>query len=147
MSQFKQAEQQLRSLLIGEFYSGVLIDDGWSFRFGDIWLVAQEISAPEEQRLLTILQAAAPLVMDGTDPQYITKGILALRSLRQPVTELAIADDGALTLHFEPGKSLIYPADTAVVDWQWAVNRSGQTPYVDFIVACFGQGEIQTNAL
>ena len=51
--------------------------------------------------------------------------------------------NSSLQLAFDNGVTLLFPTNTDIVDWQWAINEKGNDPYLDFIVGCFSSGEIQ----
>ena len=76
------------------------------------------------------------------DPDDIAVAVAVLRSRRRVVSDIAFETDGTLMLMSAGGAVLRCCTDAEIVDWQWAVNRTGTDPYVGFSAACFWRGEV-----
>ncbi len=141
---FKKAEKIIKENLVGHSYSELSVGDWWTLYFSNgLWIVTQEIESVEENKLNKLLTNTEPSVLDGVDPEYVAKNIVLSRNLRKEVTNASISDDGALKLFFDKSWEITFPSSADIVDWQWCLNRSGNDPYKDFIVACFWAEEIE----
>jgi len=141
----KLAEEILKKALLGNSYSYFDYGDWLGLELKEYWLVAQEISSPEEISLNQLLENADPLILDGVDPQNITKSALLHRNSRKEINDLTLNPDGSLSLLFDQNREIILITSTAIVDWHWCLNRTGQDPYHDYIVACFEAGKFDVS--
>ena len=120
------------------------VGDVWRLSFqSDYWLVAQEIVAPEEPSINGLLATHEPLLLDGVDGADVAKSVVVIRNMRKEVSRIQLEDDGTLTLTFDDERFLELPTGTDIVDWQWCLNRTGNSPYTEFLVACFWKGEVE----
>jgi hypothetical protein len=138
-----RADKIIKKNLVGNVYSEISVGDWWALRFSNgYWIVSQEIISPAEENLNKMLENSAPPVLDGIDPEYVAKSIIIHRNMRKEVTNALINKDGSLKLFFDNDWEILFPSTTDIVDWQWCLNKSGNIPYDDFIVACFNTGTI-----
>jgi len=140
---FMKARQELKKLLIGQMYRSVRVDDWWGLGFTNgLWLVTQDLSSSQDGALKDLLAKADPPVLDTEDPEYIHLSIGVFRNRRKPITDVELAEDGALTLFFDDSWHLHLPTHTQT-DWQWCLNESGKDPFTDAIVACYSSESIE----
>lgn len=140
----QRALELLTRRLLGNSYAQVEIGDWWRISFGwDLWLVFQDVRAPEECEVQGLLARSTAPLLDGVDSEEIAKAVCVLRNRRRPVTRVSLDETGALELRFDGDRRLVFPTSTGIVDWQWALNSSGRHPYADFLVACFQEGAVE----
>jgi len=141
----KLAKEILKNALIGNSYSYFDYGNWLGLRLIDYWLVAQDINSPEEISLNELLEKADPPILDGVDPQNIAKSALLHRNSQKEITNFTLHPDGSLSLFFDHNREIILITSTTIVDWHWCLNKSGEAPYHDYIVACFQIGTIDVN--
>ena len=141
----KEIEGLLEEIFVGNFYSYVGLGDTWEFLFDRFYLIAQEITAPEEEKLNKLLLDNAPSFLDTVDKEDVAKLTIAKRNSRKEIKKISIKNDSSLVLTFDKERELCFTTSTDIVDWQWCINESGKTPYEDLIVACLFSGEIEIN--
>jgi len=132
----------LRDKLIGQFISRFSIGDTCDLAIGDYWLIAQEVVSKDEALLNEWLQNNYSLFNSTVDKEQISKSAVIASLLRREVVAIRLDNLYNLVIYFEEGAELIIPTNTGIVDWQWCLNRSGNDPYRDYLVACFWEGEI-----
>ena len=139
----EQAAALLERLLLGNSFTTVSVSDWWSLHFEGHVLLAQDLVAPEQAEVETLLRSATVPLLDGVDPENISKCVSVLRNVRRSVIGVSLDASGQLRLEFEGGGTLVATCTTPVVDWQWSVNRTGSTPYEELGIACFGVGDVR----
>jgi hypothetical protein len=112
---------------------------------GDYYLLAQSITSTDESQLNQFYEANYPPFDTGVDQEHISKATILTAHLRKTITAATLDEACNLTLHFENDSQLTIPTDADIVDWQWALNTSGNDPYLDCLVGCFWSGEISIN--
>jgi hypothetical protein len=137
-----QAIDILRDKLIGQFISRFSIGDTWDLAIGEYWLIAQEVVSKNEAPLNEWLQNNYSLFNSTVDKEQISKSAVIASLLRREITDIKLDDVYNLVIEFEEGAELIVLTNTNIVDWQWFLNRSGNDPYKEYLVAYFGEGEI-----
>lgn len=140
-----QAIELLRDKLVGQFISRFGIGDTWDLSVGDYWLVAQDIFSKDEVLLNNWLQNNYPLFKGTVHKENISKSAVIAALLRREITDIKLDKLCNLTIEFEGGPELIILTNADIVDWQWCLNRTGNDPYREYIVACFWEGEIVVN--
>lgn len=133
----------LKEKLVGNFYSRFSIGDTFDLFFDSFWLIAHNVISPDEKNLNSFLLNEYNPAIDAIDKEGVSKSTIICSTLRKKIIEASLADDATLKLYFENGVSLLFPTNTDIVDWQWAINENGNDPYLNFIVGCFNQGEVQ----
>ena len=128
--------------MIGQFISRFSVGDTWDLAIGEYWLVAQEITSKDEVVLNEWLQINYSLFSSSVDKEHISKSAIVASLLRREIVDVELSDAYALTIEFIEGASLSLSVETDIVDWQWCLNKTGNDPYQDYLVACFGEGEI-----
>lgn len=142
----KEAQTIIEESLIGNAYSEISVGDWWALRLSNgLWIVSQEIYSSAEENLNMIINKTMPDVLDGIDPENIVKSIVVHRNMRRVISHASIDEDASLKLHFENNWEIIFPSTIEIVDWQWGLNKTGNIPYHDFIVACFDKGTIDVS--
>jgi len=142
----KLAEKILTKALIENSYSYFDYGDWLGLKLKEYRLVAQDINSPEEINLNRLLENADPPILDGVDPQNIAKSALLHRNSQKEINDFTINPDGSLSLLFDQKREISLITSTSIVDWHWCLNKSGQDPYHDYIVACFEAGKIDVSA-
>jgi hypothetical protein len=132
----------LEEKLLGNFYSRVSLGDTFDLYFDRFWLISQDVVAPEEQALNEQLSSFKPAT-EAIDKEDVAKSIILTSTLRKKVTGILLNPDSSLELSFENGMTLLFTTDNEIVDWQWAINESGQDPYHSLIVGVLASGEVQ----
>jgi hypothetical protein len=140
-----EAIEVLRNKLVGEFISRFSVGDTWDLSIGDYWLSAQEINSKYELSLNDWLQRNYDLYSSAVDKEIISKSSIVASVLRREITDVKLDESYALQLEFEDKAELVLSTKVEIVDWQWCLNRTGNDPYRDYLVACFREGEIAVN--
>lgn len=133
----------LHTKFFGNFYSRFSIGDTFDLVFDDFWLIAQNVISADEKALNHFLLKQYKPADEAIDKENISKSIILCSTLRKKVIKAKLAEDSSLQLAFENGVILIFPTNTDIVDWHWAINENGNDPYLGCIVGCFGSGEVQ----
>ena len=138
------ARERLESALLGESIHRVCFGEWWALQLSNgLWVVAQNLVAPEEADIRAVLATTVATARDAVDPETIPKGVAVLRRMRRRIVALDVREDASLHIELEGMRELRITTDSPIVDWQWALNRSGADPYRDFELACFASGEIE----
>ncbi|TDN39438.1 hypothetical protein E4631_14655 [Hymenobacter sp. UV11] len=132
----------LNDKLKGNFISRFSIGDTWDLYFGDYWLSTHNLISSDESPLNEWLLANYPPFQKAIDQEDISKCVVVAAFMRKKVVSVALDDSCNLTINFEDNGKLILPTDTDIVDWQWSLSEGGNDPYMSYIVACFGEGQI-----
>ncbi len=135
----------LNDKLKGKFISRFSVGDTWELCLGDYWLSAQNIISADEQPLNEWLLTNYPPSQKAIDQEYISKCLIVATLMRKEIVSVSLDDTYSLIINFEEDGKLILSTDTDIVDWQWSLSEDGAIPYVNYIVACFWQGEIEIN--
>jgi hypothetical protein len=133
----------LRSALIGSFYSRFAVSDGFDLYFGDFVLSSMEVSTADEQIINSSFVRAYPPAQHTANPDRIAKSAVLAACLDIPIAGVELLADSSLVLSFGNNVAVRLPADTPTVDWHWAITESGGDPYADCYIACFSPGDIQ----
>lgn len=133
----------LKEKLVGNFYSRFSIGDTFDLFFDSFWLIAHNVVSADEESLNSFLLNEYKPSKDAIDKENVSKSTVICSTLRKKVIELSLASDATLKLAFENGVTLLFPTNTDMVDWQWAINENGNDPYLGFIVGCFNQCEVE----
>ncbi len=132
----------LEGKLLGNFYSRISVGDTFDLFFDRFWLISQDVVSTDESTLNKLLTDYPPTTK-AIDKEYIAKSTILTTTLRKKITEVSLNQDSSLALGFENGVKLLFPTDTEIVDWQWAINDKGNDPYTGCLVGCFNPGEVQ----
>lgn len=135
----------LNDRLKGNFISRFSVGDTWELYFGDCWLSAHNLISLDESPLNDWLLASYLPFQKAIDQENVSKCVIVAALMRKEVISVALDEACNLTINFEDDGKLILPTDTDTVDWQWNLSEDGAIPYVNHIVACFWQGEIEIN--
>jgi len=138
----KLAEEILKKALIGNSFAYFKQGDWIALQLLDYWLVAQDIESPEEFNLNCLLEKADPPILNGVDPENVAKSAILHRNSRRKITNITLHNDSSLSLYFDHNREIILITSTPIVDWHWCLNKSGEDPYHDYLVACFQPGTI-----
>lgn len=133
----------LQKKLLGNFYSLFKVGYNYGLDFDNFWLIANNVTCSDEEELNKQLRAIYHPVRDSVDKADVAKSIIIASTLQKRITRVALLPDSSLELIFENGVTLLFPTDTEVVDWHWALNESGKYPYHGCIVGAFAQGDVQ----
>ncbi len=138
-----EALEILKEKFLGNFYSRFSVGDTFDLCFDQFWLIAQNVESLDEDRLnQVVLQHYHPAGI-AVDKEDVAKAAIICSTRRKEVVEVTLAPDSALQLYFDNGVKLLFPTNTDIVDWHWAINEKADSPYVDCLVGCFNPGEIQ----
>lgn len=132
----------LKEKLLGNFYSRMSLGDTFDLYFDNFWHISQNVVSPDEVTINKNISEYQPAI-EAIDKEDIAKGTILTATLRKKVTEVSLSSNSSLELCFENGVRLKFTTDTAVVDWQWAINENAQDPYLGCIVGVFESGEVQ----
>ncbi len=133
----------LQEKLLGNFYSLFRVGDAFGLYFDGFWLIAQNVVSADENELNNKLLSEYQPASDAIDKDDVAKSIVLSATLRKTITKVDLMSDSSLELTFENGVKLLFPTNTEVVDWQWALNENAHDPYINFIVGVFESGEAQ----
>lgn len=133
----------LREKLVGKFYSRFRVGDTFDLNFDGFWLIAYNVVSPDEDGLNSQLLNRYQPASQAIDKENVAKSIVLSSTLRKYITNVDLLLDSSLELTFESGVKLIFPTNTEVVDWQWAINENSNDPYLGFIVGVLWSGEVE----
>ena len=137
------AIQILEEKLLGNFYSLFRVGYAYDLYFSNFWLIANNVTCSDEEKLNEQLLATYSPAREAVDKEDVAKSIILTSTLQKRVTGVALLPDSSLELLFENGITLLFPTDTEVVDWHWALNESSKDPYHGCIVGAFAPGDVQ----
>ena len=140
-----EALETLRSYMPGRYISSLHCNDIFHMGYCDLYLEAQDVRFPEEGHLNNLLRENFPYVLEGIDPEFVAKNALISNRMRSVVKDVKISEDGSLTLYFNDCPEMILTTDTEIVDWQWSLSKTGETPFLGYMVACFDRGIVQVS--
>lgn len=132
----------LNDRLKGSFISRFSVGDTWELYFGDYWLSAHNLISSGESPLNEWLVTSYSPFQNAIDRESISKCVIVAALMRKEVISVALDEACNLTINFQDNGKLTLPTDTAIVDWQWSLSEKGSDPYMSYIAACFGEGEI-----
>lgn len=132
----------LNGRLKGNFISRFSVGDTWELCFGDCWISAHNLISSDESLLNDLLTVNYLPFKKAIDQENVSKCIIVAALMQKEVISVALDEACNLTIRFEDNGKLMLPTDTAIVDWQWSLSKEGSDPYVSYLVACFGEGEI-----
>ncbi|MBB6342982.1 hypothetical protein HNP49_003170 [Pseudomonas fluvialis] len=136
------AIQILKEKLVGNFYSRFSVGDAFDLYFDGFWLITNNIESPDEGSLNQQFAGTYQPTTEAIDKEDIAKTIILCSTLRKNIVDVTLSKDSALILKFENGVDLVFPTNTEIVDWHWAINENGNDPFLGCIVGCFSPGEI-----
>ena len=136
----------LNEKLVGNFYSRFSIGDTYDLSFDNFWLISNGLNSPDENSLNSYLFENYLATRGSVDKEDISKCTILAATRYRKILDLSLTTDCTLQLEFENNVVLQFPTSTEIVDWQWAINENGKSPYENCMVGCFWQGEIQVNA-
>ncbi len=130
-----QALEILREKFLGNFFSRFSVGDTFDFYFGQFWLIAQNVESKNEEGLSQeILQHYHPANI-AVDKEDIAKSAIIFSTRGKEVVGVSLAPDSALQLNFENGVKLLFPTDTDIVDWHWAIKEK---PIIHMLTVLLG---------
>ncbi len=132
----------LNNRLKGRGISRFSVGDTWELCFGNCWISAHNLISSDESLLNDWLLANYLPFQKAIDREAISKCLIVAALMQKEVVRVALDEACNLTISFEGNGKLILPTDTAIVDWQWSLSEEGSDPYMSYLVACFGEGEI-----
>jgi hypothetical protein len=133
----------LKEKLVGNFYSRFSAGDTFDLLFDGFWLISQNVIASEESKLNSVLFNEYQPANEAIDKEDIAKTVVMSSTLGKEITRVSLSSDSTLDLVFENGVRLSFPTNTETVDWHWAINEKGNSPYESCIVGCFSPDEVQ----
>jgi hypothetical protein len=140
-----RALEILNEKLVGTAIYSFHVGDNWTLNFGDCFLSVQNLVSPDEGILNEWLCANYASFQTAVDKEFIAKSTVVTAHMRKEVTSVTLDAAYNLTIHFENDSIIVIPTNEDIVDWQWCLNETGQDPYMDYLVACFWEGEIAIN--
>lgn len=136
----------LKDKLVGNYYSRFSAGDTFDLYFDGFWLISQNVVASEENKLNGLLFSEYQPANEAIDKEDVVKTVVISSTLRKIITGVSLNADSTLELVFENGVRLSFPTNTEIVDWHWAINEKGNSPYESCIVGCFSPGEVQVTS-
>lgn len=133
----------LKEKLLGNFYSTFRVGDAFDLYFDGFWLIAHNVVSPDEDEINKQLSTVYQPASEAVDKEDVAKSVVLSSTLRKCITGVALLSDSSLELTFENGVKLLFPTNTEVVDWQWALNENANDPYLGCILGVFASGEAQ----
>jgi hypothetical protein len=133
----------LQKKLVGNFYSRFSVGDNFGLCFDQFWLIAQNVISSDEEQLNERLCSRYYPAGEAIDKENIAKTAIISSTFRKNIVSVSLGADAALTLVFENGVTLQFPTNTEIVDWHWALNETGNSPYAGYIIGCFKLGVIE----
>ncbi len=133
----------LQEKLIGNFYSIFRVGDAFDLYFDGFWLIAHNVVSPDEEEINKQLSTVYLPASEAVDKEDVAKSVVLSSTLRKCITGVSLLPDSSLELTFENRVKLLFPTNTEVVDWQWALNENGNAPYLGCIVGVFASGQAQ----
>lgn len=140
----KNELETLKSILLGQFISRFSLGDTWDILIGEYCLSAHTIQFEEEVKITKFLNENYGKFKQCVDKEDISKSTIMAANLRKIITQIELDEMKNLKIDFENGSTMQILTNTANVDWQWYINKSGKDPYIDHKVACYWAGEIKT---
>jgi hypothetical protein len=140
-----KALEILNEKLVGSFIHSFHIGDNWTLDFGDYYLSAQNLISPDEGMLNEWFITNYRSIETAVDKDSVVKSTIVAAHLRKEVTSVTLDKSFNLTIHFENDSELVIPTNEDIVDWQWCLNETSKDPYMDYLVAYFGEEEIAIN--
>ncbi|AWF80511.1 hypothetical protein BTJ40_06635 [Microbulbifer sp. A4B17] len=137
------AIEVLQEKLLGNFYSLFRVGDVFDLYFDGFSLIAHDVVSTDEDEINKQLSTLYPRASDAVDKEDVAKSIVLSSTLHKCITCVDLLPDSSLELTFENGVKLLFPTNTEVVDWQWALNENANDPYLGCIVGVFVSGEVQ----
>ncbi|CAA0121216.1 Uncharacterised protein [BD1-7 clade bacterium] len=131
----------LQEKLLGNFYSLFRVGEAFDLYFDGFWLIANNVVSADEDDLNKRLLNGYQPATEAIDKEDVAKSIVLSATLRKKITKVELNPDSSLELTFENEVKLIFPTNTEVVDWQWAINENAHDPYHGCIVGVFAPGE------
>ena len=131
----------LEERLLGSFYSRICVGDTFDLYFDGFWLISQNVVSKDEKYLNEKIISGYEPADEAIDKEDISKILILATTLRKNITEVSLKTDASLEVAFENGVNLLFPTDTEIVDWQWAINENAQDPYSGCIVGVLESGE------
>lgn len=125
----------LQEKLLGNFYSLFRVGSAYDLYFDDFWLIANNVISADEDDLNKRLLNGYQPATEAIDKEDVAKSIVLSATLQKKITNVELT--------FENGVKLLFPTNTEIVDWQWAINENAHDPYLGFIVGVFESGEAQ----
>ncbi len=138
-----KALEIIKEKLHGNFYSHFSMGDTFDLYFDRFWLIAHNVISSDEQALNNYLLNAYKPAKEAIDKEDIAKSVIICSTLRKTITNVSLGEDSTLKLIFENGVSLNFPTNSEIVDWHWAINEKGESPYESCIVGCFSPGKVE----
>ena len=133
----------LQNALVGQFISYYSIGDNWTLNIGNYYLLAQNIISKDEKNVQEAIENSLRNTKYTVDKAEISKSAIIAANMRKTITNIHLDKDYNLSLEISSGSDLFIPTNESIVDWQWALNKSGGDPYCEKnIIACFFTGEI-----
>jgi len=111
--------------------------------FDDFWIISNNVVSPDEDDLNTQILASYRPASQAIDKEDVAKSVVLSSTMRKCIINVKLNQDSSLELSFENGVTLLFPTDTEIVDWQWALNENANDPYLGCIVGVFASGEVQ----
>jgi hypothetical protein len=133
----------LQEKLLGNFYSVFRVGDAFDLYFNGFWLIAHNVVSSDEDEINKQLSTVYQPASEAVDKDDVAKSVVLSSTLRKCITGVALLSDSSLELTFDNGVKLIFPTNTEVVDWQWALNENANDPYLGCTVGVFASGEAQ----
>jgi len=133
----------LQKRLLGNFYSIFRVGSAFDLFFDDFWIISNNVVSPDEDDLNTQILASYRPASQAIDKEDVAKSVVLSSTMRKCIINVKLNQDSSLELSFENGVTLLFPTDTEIVDWQWALNENANDPYLGCIVGVFASGEVQ----
>ncbi len=145
MTKLKDDLEAINDRLFGQFISRFSLGDTWDLFIGEYCLSAHTVEFREENEITRLLEKHYRKFKYSVDQDDISKSTIMAANLRKEITNIHLGESKNIIISFENGSTMNVLTNTKVVDWQWCINKSGKSPYVDYDISCFTAGEIKQN--
>jgi len=139
----------VREYLCSDFYYRFSVGDTFALHFEKCILVAQDVSIQNAEQIDASIHQVLPEITKTVDRADVAKATVLAVTQRISLVSVELGARSSLILTFENGITLIFPTDTDIVDWQWALTQSGGDPYdpSEFVAGVFFETlETKTNS-
>lgn len=136
--------EKIKSILVGNYITGYSTSDSYCLFLNDYYLVFQDLNFKEENKFNEYIYQNYQEFNLTLDKEIISKNTFLVSNIRKEISNVFLDKDSSLNLCFNEGINMKITTDTNIVDWQWSINKTGDSPYHGVNeLTCFWKGEIE----